>query len=810
MRRADVRLVRAAYALVVAGVIGLAAAPAAQAVDNLVSITVKVGYSGFVKTQQWMPVAIDVTNKGADVDGILEVSAPAVANGPPTGAAIYETRVSLPTGTTKHLKTYLVESWTTTSISVRILQNGRIVASTTSESPSQATALVGVLSDRPAALNNFEAQHPGGLRDNVVHLSLEDVGDSAILLRAFDLLVIDDFATDTLTAAQRGAITDYVQNGGALLLGTGASWRKTLAGVSPAILPMRIAGTTTLSSIGTLDRLSAVEVATGTLNPGALVWLSEGDAPLLAETLVGSGSVNLATFDWNQEPVASWSGTNTILRQLLVRTMFSSATPPSMATGKFGMINGSVTGRSMQLSQALGSLPALDLPSLVLIGLLILAYVLVVGPINYLALRALHRRALAWVTVPLIAVVASAGAFGTGVFTKGRSVQTNQVSIIHLRPGWDRAYEESYTGVVTPTRGDYEVKVAGSRTLIGPIVSLSNGYLLNGGVGSSTTELVRISPDTNTIGLPGMTAFVLRGFATEGLVDAPHLIVTTKFAGGNLTGTIRNDSTTTFTDALVLAGDGFQKLPGLAPGATTSFDFTPKASSPYAGPPAYSTIYTNYLYGPPPSQPTDADREATEKTSILSLIASPNYYGATTAITPMVVAWTKQPAERIAVTGSQTRSTAETAIVVQMTVGPIGPGQLPAGLVVSRFTDIDGTTQSGMPGAVLMQNGTVTYAFRPTLAPGKHLTSASLDSTNQMQNAGKPVPAGSSGSAPTLQAEVWDWTKSAWVPMDYKANGPSTLPPTALDPSSSEVRLRLTISGGQTYLGSLSLTGTVA
>jgi hypothetical protein len=109
-----------------------------------------------------------------------------------------------------------------------------------------------------------------------------------------------------------------------------------------------------------------------------------------------------------------------------------------------------------------------------------------------------------------------------------------------------------------------------------------------------------------------------------------------------------------------------------------------------------------------------------------------------------------------------------------------------------------------------MQNGTVTYAFRPTLAPGKHLASASLDSTNQMQNAGKPVPPGSSGSAPTLQAEVWDWAKSAWVSMDYKANGPSTLPPTALDPSSSEVRLRLTISGGQTYLGSLSLTGTVA
>src|SRR5260370_7406319 len=111
-------------------------------------------------------------------------------------------------------------------------------------------------------MNNFEAQHPGGLRDHVVHLSLEDVGDSAILLRAFDLLVIDDFATDTLTAAQRGAITDYVQNGGALLLGTGASWRKTLAGVSPAILPMRIAATTTLTSTLPPNILSPVASAT--------------------------------------------------------------------------------------------------------------------------------------------------------------------------------------------------------------------------------------------------------------------------------------------------------------------------------------------------------------------------------------------------------------------------------------------------------------------------------------------------------------------------------------------------------------------
>jgi hypothetical protein len=129
---------------------------------------------------------------------------------------------------------------------------------------------------------------------------------------------------------------------------------------------------------------------------------------------------------------------------------------------------------------------------------------------------------------------------------------------------------------------------------------------------------------------------------------------------------------------------------------------------------------------------------------------------------------------------------------------------------VSRIIDIEGTSQNGPPGGVMMQNGTVTYSFMPTLATGKHLTSASLDSTNQNMKGGGPPggPAGAPG-APTVKAEVWDWANSAWISLAYNLNGTSTLPTAALDPSSGEVRLRLTATGGQTMLGSISLTGTV-
>ena len=182
--------------MVATAVVSFAASAVAQAATNPLSITVTVGYKGFVKAQQWMPVTIDVTNKGQDVNGTLEVTTGNNTNGPPIGSVIYQAHVSVPSGATKHLKTYLVEDQAPATVSARIVQNGQILASADAQPGTPATVLIGVLSDRLTALDSFAAVHPGGIAASVAHLSLEDVSDSPILLRAFDLLAIDDFATE--------------------------------------------------------------------------------------------------------------------------------------------------------------------------------------------------------------------------------------------------------------------------------------------------------------------------------------------------------------------------------------------------------------------------------------------------------------------------------------------------------------------------------------------------------------------------------------------------------------------------------------
>src|SRR3989441_1026204 len=608
---------RIALAAMVAAT-GLAGASVGAAAADGVTLAVHVGYQDVVKPGDWMPVTIDAKNTGAGVDGTLEVQE--ALNGQPgvNGLPIYHQSISLATGSSKRIRTYVTVDTTGATITARIVQNGRVIVSRDAASASTTSTLIGVLSDQPTSLDGFAAVHPASVAARVVHLRAEDIADSAIPLRAFDILAIADFATDSLTLGQRTAISDFVRSGGDLLLGTGAAWRKTLAGLSPAILPMTVSGTT---SVTTAQLGGApVEVATGTRTTGS-AWLGAGAQPLLLERQLGAGVVTLATFDWNQEPVAGWGGTAPLLRQLIARAVFGSGSSGQTVLYAAGMgpvpFGGQSTigSRSGALISTRGNLPGLDLPSLQLTGALVLLYVLLVGPVNYLVLGAMRRRALAWVTVPLIAMIAAGGAYGAGVFAKGRSVQANQVTILHLQTGWDHAYQETYTGIMAPARGDYQASIAGARRLISPIAT-------NGNFGpESRSGSIRVNVDTNGVTLQGMTAFVLGGFATESTSPAPQLVGRLQLVNGKLTGTIENRSSLTFTDAVLIAGDNFQKMGALKPGSTMPVSLEPKPANPSGGQPTYMRIYGSAFFnGPQPNNPTDAQREDYAKTQILAVL----------------------------------------------------------------------------------------------------------------------------------------------------------------------------------------------
>lgn len=789
---------------------GLAGAAVGAVAADGVTLNVHVGYQDVVKAGEWMPVTIDARNTGAGVDGTLEVQE--ALNGQPgvTGLPLYHESISLATGSSKRIRAYVTVDANGVTITARIVQNGRVIVSKDAASASTTSTLIGVLSDQPTSLDGFAAVHPASVAARVVHVRADDIAESAIPLRAFDILAIDDFATDSLTAGQKTAISDFVRAGGDLLLGTGAAWRKTLAGLSPAILPMAVSGTTSVTTA--LLGGGPVEVATGTPT-SAPAWLAAGAQPLLLERRVGAGIVTLATFDWNQEPVAGWSGTGPLLRQVIARAVFGSdsSNQTTLYGGGVGPVpfgvQSTIGTRSGALSSTLGNLPGLDLPSLQLTGALVLLYVLLVGPVNYLVLGAMRRRALAWVTVPLIAVIAAGGAYGAGVFTKGRSVQANQITILHLQPGWDRAYQETYTGIMAPSRGDYQATITGSRLLISPIAN--NGAYDVSAFGTGSRSGIRIDVDNNNITLPGMTAFALSGFATESLSSAPQLAAHIQLVNGKLTGTIENRSNLAFTDAVLIMGDNFQTFGALRPGAMTSVSLDVKPAN-QAGQPVYTRIYgSTFFNGQPTNQPTDVQREDYAKTQILSLLLTGgSFTGISLTSTAMLVAWTHQPFQDVSVNGSHPRSTSESAVALSLPLDEIGTGPLPSGVVSGRIVDVVGDSQGqGPPGMLLLQSGSVTYEFSPSLAAGRHLTGAALTSSSPYMGKVLPAPGGGTLAA-TLQGEVWDWSRSTWADVAYQDNGTTTLPGSAVNPQTGLVRLRLSTTSGFAA-GAITLSGTV-
>lgn len=789
---------------------GLAGAAVGAVAGDGVTLNVHVGYQDVVKAGEWMPVTIDARNTGAGVDGTLEVQE--ALNGQPgvTGLPLYHESISLATGSSKRIRAYVTVDANGVTITARIVQNGRVIVSKDAASASTTSTLIGVLSDQPTSLDGFAAVHPASVAARVVHVRADDIAESAIPLRAFDILAIDDFATDSLTAGQKTAISDFVRAGGDLLLGTGAAWRKTLAGLSPAILPMAVSGTTSVTTA--LLGGGPVEVATGTPT-SAPAWLAAGAQPLLLERRVGAGIVTLATFDWNQEPVAGWSGTGPLLRQVIARAVFGSdsSNQTTLYGGGVGPVpfgvQSTIGTRSGALSSTLGNLPGLDLPSLQLTGALVLLYVLLVGPVNYLVLGAMRRRALAWVTVPLIAVIAAGGAYGAGVFTKGRSVQANQITILHLQPGWDRAYQETYTGIMAPSRGDYQATITGSRLLISPIAN--NGAYDVSAFGTGSRSGIRIDVDNNNITLPGMTAFALSGFATESLSSAPQLAAHIQLVNGKLTGTIENRSNLAFTDAVLIMGDNFQTFGALRPGAMTSVSLDVKPAN-QAGQPVYTRIYgSTFFNGQPTNQPTDVQREDYAKTQILSLLLTGgSFTGISLTSTAMLVAWTHQPFQDVSVNGSHPRSTSESAVALSLPLDEIGTGPLPSGVVSGRIVDVVGDSQGqGPPGMLLLQSGSVTYEFSPSLAAGRHLTGAALTSSSPYMGKVLPAPGGGTLAA-TLQGEVWDWSRSTWADVAYQDNGTTTLPGSAVNPQTGLVRLRLSTTSGFAA-GAITLSGTV-
>lgn len=526
--------------------------------EGAVQLGVKVGIDGVYRNGGLVPVVVTVKNGGADIEGELLVATDERGDNR-FGIANYQP-VSIASGATKQVTILVPGSELNGTAKAILMQDEQMIAQTHlgGQSYSSETMMIGVLAENRDTAN-FLAVPPKGTFHHdikVLPMKADAVPTTVMQLQMIDLLVLNNFALDSLNEQQIKAIRDWTQAGGMLVMAGGAQYKKT-AGALADLSPVEVTGVTSVQTLAGLkvDKTSPIAltapftVSNGTLKSGKVLY-SEGNIPLMAAHNVGEGKVLYVAYDLAAEPVASWAGNNRLWADTLVKTFGSSLNDKEAE----------VVGNLWPLTDAADRIPSLKMPEVGWFALFFGIYALIAGPVLFFILRRKRKQSYMWVIVPTLSVLAGIAIFSIGAIQRGTGVKLHQVSYIQLQNN-GQAKAHAVTSFFAPRNDDYRLIVKGE-SLTQPI----NERYRTDAIPKIWTSVL---PDQTDIQFRDVEFWSTRKIGTEKIItDAGKIESNLAYENGALTGTVTNNSKYALRDVTISTGMQVQEFPQLAPGSS--------------------------------------------------------------------------------------------------------------------------------------------------------------------------------------------------------------------------------------------------
>ncbi len=517
------------------------------------TMNAQIMLQGHARAGSWAAIEVDLQNDGPPIEGELRME------GGSQGNARYAMAVKLPTGSHQAYVLHAQPPAVGRNVKVELVANDQLADSVTvAYLVHDANQLVvGVLAERPAAVI-------GGLRlpasafgaaPAIVPLTIADLPARAEGWGVLDRLVWQDVDSNQLSTDQLVALRRWIASGGRLVIVGGSAGIGTLSAFPDDLLPYRpsatldIAPNSLISLLGPVaaDAIDIPAMAGALVHGRALA--TSGDRVVAADMTYGNGRVSILGFD----PTAGWlaksAGLDAIWRGVL---------PDRVGDGS-ALIDDS------QLVQAVYQLPVLALPPTTGLLVIIAAYILIIGPINYLILKRLDRRELAWITMPVLVLGFAGASFAYGSVLRGTDVVVNEVAIVRGAPDATEATAQVYFGIFSPTRSTYQVQVPQGALLASPINGDPFGQgttttldILQGTGSEQPSEVRNLSVGTGS----------LRVVRAQLPVVAPRMRAILTLTDGVLTGTFENASDQALEGVAVVLGSSVTVL-GDVPAHTT-------------------------------------------------------------------------------------------------------------------------------------------------------------------------------------------------------------------------------------------------
>lgn len=459
--------------------------PAAAAEDRITISGVSIGYEGWLKVGRWVPVSFQVD---APPDTVIQ---PSVIAPDPDGSEVAWQLPPLTTGPSGSATVTGTFRLGRIGGVIRVVAGDAVVAITVNPNsePGESTcvarrqdvAFVGVVGSAPGFVRVFGPRDSdaGGARSADSRLfefrTPEDLPWSVDAYDALDVVVMaGEFAVD---AARSAALDQWVQRGGHLVLAPGSDPQPFSESALSAWVPMKVRGIAQFRELAALvDRvpggptMAAMRGIAGVrIEPGdGLVLAGSLDGPLAVRCAHGLGRVTMLAIDWTREPLKSWPGLTALCVYLadLDQPRHRDESGRGMQLRPTG-----VSELATQLQAQLDSFPGVHRPSYWTVISCAAAFLLLVGPLDYLLVhRVLKKPRATWFTFPLwIAFAAMAASVGAARFNAPER-QANQLDLVDVDARSGRIAVQTWATVYSPASHRFEVEAAAADWLAGSAV----------------------------------------------------------------------------------------------------------------------------------------------------------------------------------------------------------------------------------------------------------------------------------------------------------------------------------------------------
>ncbi|MFP4698276.1 MAG: hypothetical protein ACLFMO_06180 [Eubacteriales bacterium] len=511
-----------------------------------IEIEVTYGFEKNFKLGKDTPIIVEIENTSKDFDGEIEIEVPKTNN----EYVLYTKEINLPKDSKKQVVIPVNILSQTEEIQVRLKDNKTVVAKEklkiSSGRLSSNTILIGVLSDDFNSLSYFHQQSTSN-KIVLVKLDKEVLPDTVNGLEALDMIIINNYDTSSLTENQYNSLKQWLIQGRYMLIGTGPTYSKSLSVFDDEFLSGEILTSEKLETNFGYNEFSPIQLDIQNIR------LKDGE-DLFKDGAVkkikkGNGYISIAMFDLGLEPISSWEN-NSFFAQELIDRNISEQYKHNL------LMQENMDKNIYRIRDMLSVIPESKFQNTGKLVIIIILYIILIGPALYIVLKKLDKRYLIWIAVPVISFLFAFIIYYTSTSTRFNKPFINSGNIIKYN-NEETSIKKTYTSIVSPYSSDLNIEIPAKYSIIPLSDNNYHSDIDNQRNNKKLHSKLRMEKEKTMIEIKDTGAFRPNYFTMESSYDFEGTVTTDlKFNNLNLEGTISNNLGFDLEDVFIYGGLG--------------------------------------------------------------------------------------------------------------------------------------------------------------------------------------------------------------------------------------------------------------